>query len=458
MSTPENLLRQLPAIDALLDDPSIRDQIPLLGRGRVVDACREAVSAEKRRVLDGEGAPDAERIRGAALQVCRRARADVLGRVINGTGVLLHTNLGRAPLGAELLRELSALVGGYCNLEIDVLDRHRSRRGPHVSRLLAELCGSEDALVVNNNAAALFLALRELAAGREVVVSRGELVQIGGGFRIPDILRSSGATLREVGTTNVTALADYEGAVGDQTAAILKVHHSNFRMRGFVETPSLRELAGLRRDGRWLIMDLGSGNPVRNPPGSGSGEPTPREMLAGGADLVCFSCDKLLGGVQGGAIAGRAQLVERIARNPVMRTVRVDKLTYAALQVVLSHHLAGEHENVALWSLAEPDRGSVAERARAIVGRADLAPELARVVDSEATFGGGSAPGEKIPSASISLESAEPADEVARWFQRREPPVLGTVRDGTFRIDPRTVLPEDEQPLVEALREWSQRS
>jgi L-seryl-tRNA(Ser) seleniumtransferase len=376
--------------------------------------------------------------------------------VINGTGVLLHTNMGRAPLGRELFEEVAEAVGGYSNLEMNVLERKRGIRGPHVSALLAQACGAEDAVVVNNNAAALFLILREFAAGKEVVISRGELVQIGGGFRIPDILSSSGAVLREVGTTNITSLEDFDRARGPNTGLLLKVHHSNFRMDGFVETPGLRELAALRTQELPLVSDLGTGNLVRSTASGPVREPTPADAIRDGADLVCFSCDKLLGGVQGGVIAGRRELVSRLRRNPVMRVIRVDKIVYAALQVVLRHHLAGEHSRVTLWRMGGATAKEVGQRAAAFLEREGLPADRFEVVESVATFGGGSTPGEEIRSAAIRLRADRSPDAVAGWFQREEPPVVGTVREGAFQIDFRTVLPEDEAPLAAALRRFSQ--
>lgn len=445
-------LRALPKIDALLATAVAQAHVRILGRGEVLAICRRAVEEAKRRALQDGEAPDFDRIAADVAEGCRRARAELLGPVINGTGVLLHTNLGRAPLGAELFAEAARLVGGYCNLEINVLSRRRGARGPHVSKLLAELCGAEDAIVVNNNAAALFLILKEFAAGRRVAVSRGELVQIGGGFRIPEILESSGAALAEVGTTNITALEDYERAIRDDLAILLKVHHANFRMSGFVEAPDVRELAALKRSGLLLVSDLGSGNPVSGWSGGPHGEPTPREMLAAGADLVCFSCDKMLGGVQAGAIAGGADLVRRLAQNPAMRILRVSKVIYAMLQIVLEHHVLGEHERVGLWALARAPQEAVRARAAAFLEANGLRAPLFAVVDSAATFGGGSTPGEEIPSAAVRITSRLSADAVARRLADAEPPVVGTVRDGAFQIDFRTVLEADEAPLAAALR------
>jgi L-seryl-tRNA(Ser) seleniumtransferase len=456
MGNPQDLLRQLPKIDSLLAGADAARHVDLLGRRAVVDICRRAVERAKELVLATGEPPDQDAIERDVAAACRRARSDVLDRVINGTGVLLHTNLGRAPLGDELLRAVADRVSGYCNLEINVLERRRGIRGPHVSSLLAQACGAEDALVVNNNAAALFLILRQFAAGRKVVISRGELVQIGGGFRIPDILVSSGASLTEVGTTNITTVADYEAAIDDETGLLLKVHHSNFRMEGFVSSPEVVELAPLRRPGTLLVSDLGSGNLVRDLSSGPVREPTPADMLAEGADLVCFSCDKMLGSVQGGAIAGRAELIRALRKNPVMRVIRVDKVTYGALQIVLSHHLAGRHDRVAMWAMASVSRDQLRRRVADFLDQHGLESPRFVAIDTISTFGGGSTPGEGIPSAGIGLISDESADAVARWFQEQEPPVIGTVKDNRFHIDFRTVLPEDEELLAAALKKWAE--
>jgi L-seryl-tRNA(Ser) seleniumtransferase len=442
MDDKQNLLRKLPKIDALLARAEGQGYVRLLGRRAVADLCRAAVDEAKAAALDQGTVPDPDAVGAAVLDACRQARSLVLGRVINGTGVLLHTNLGRAPLGAALFDELRGAISGYCNLEIDVLSRSRNRRGAATTSLLAQLASAEDALVVNNNAAALFLVLREFAAGREVIVSRSELVQIGGGFRIPDILGASGATLREVGTTNITTLDDYRAALGPTAAIALKVHQANFRMEGFVEAPGLRELRAMGLGDTLLVSDLGSGNPVRE-----AGEPTPADMIAQGADLVCFSGDKMLGGVQAGVVAGRRDLVERLARNPLMRALRLDKIAFAALGIVARHHLSGEHGKVAVWALANATLAEVRERAEAFIAKCGLPADRFEVVASTATFGGGSTPGQGIPSAALRVKGPGRPDTIARYFQEREPPVIGTVRNGSFELDFRTVLPEDEEPL-----------
>ena len=454
MSDKKDAYRMLPKMDALLESPEAARHVPLLGRKRVLEICRAAVEEAKGRIERDGTAPKLEEIEAAVADELRRGRSDILGRVLNGTGVLLHTNMGRSPLGEEIFEEIKAAVGGYCNLEINILERRRGVRGPQVSSLLAQACGAEAAVVVNNNAAAVMLLLRELAVGKRVVISRGELIQIGGGFRIPDIMATSGATLVEVGTTNITSKNDYAAALGPDTAMMLKVHHANFRMEGFVESPSVKDLAALKSDDTLLVCDIGSGNLVRSLNGIDIHEPTPESMLAAGADLVSFSCDKMLGGVQGGVIAGRADLVRRISKNPLMRAVRVDKVTYAALQAVLTRHLAGRHADVTLWGMASATQDEVRARATRFIEENGLRKDVFSVVDSNATFGGGSTPGEVIPSAAIRITSTMTPDATARLFQKEEPPLVGVVKDDLFAVDMRTILPMDEPLLAATLKRF----
>ncbi len=452
MDRRNELLRRLPKIDKLLLDEALARDIRLLGKGQVADLCRRAVADAKARVTAGGEPPEPSEILGDILEGCRRARAKRLGRVINGTGVLLHTNLGRAPLGRGLFEALADLAGGYCNVEINVLERRRGARGEGVVALLRQVTGAEDAVVVNNNAAALYLMLKTLAEGREVVVSRGELVQIGGGFRIPDILTSAGAALREVGTTNITTVADYTGAVGEGTAMVLSVHRANFSMQGFVESPSLADLRRADLGGAVLAADLGSGNLMRRIGDTPIPEPTPADMLSAGADLVCFSTDKMLGGVQGGVIAGRGDLVSRIRRHPVMRVVRPHKLIYGALQILLEKYLAGAApEEICLWSLAAATRDALRERTERFIETHGLDRDTFLVVDCASAFGGGSAPGFTLPSAGLLIASKRGGDAVAARLQTVEPPVIGTVREEGLLIDFRTVLESDEPDLAAAL-------
>jgi L-seryl-tRNA(Ser) seleniumtransferase len=358
-----------------------------------------------------------------------------LRRVINGTGVVVHTNLGRAPLAEEALARVHEVARGYSNLELELPEGVRGSRQDHVAGVLRELVGAEAALVVNNNAAAVLLALAALAAGREVIVSRGELVEIGDGFRIPDVLASSGARLVEVGTTNRTRLVDYENAVGEDTAAILRVHQSNFRIVGFTEQPALRELARLaERRGVLLVDDLGSG--VLEPLGD---EPTVSSSLEAGAHLVTFSGDKLLGGPQAGIVAGRADLVERLRRHPLQRAVRADKLTLAALVGTLAVYRRGG-ETPVLRMLREP-AAAVRERAERL---ADLVGGTVEATVARA--GGGSLPLAEIASFACALE-----EDLAAPLRAAEPPVVGIVRDGKLLLDCRTIADAEVEEVAAAV-------
>jgi L-seryl-tRNA(Ser) seleniumtransferase len=430
---PTNPLRGLPSVNELLADPRLTALEEERGRGLAVEAARTALARAREDLLVGAEPGDlAER----AVAEADSLTAARLRRVLNATGVVLHTNLGRAPLAQGALDHVVAVAGGYSNLEYDLEAGERGSRQDHVAPLLRELSGAEAALVVNNNAAAVLLAVAALAEGRDVLVSRGELVEIGDGFRIPDVLARSGARLVEVGTTNRTRLADYERAIGERTALILRVHQSNFRILGFTEQTPLEELASLaERRGLVLVDDLGSG--VLSQIGD---EPTVRGSLAAGAHVVTFSGDKLLGGPQAGIAVGKADLVERLRRHPLQRALRADKLTLAALEGTLALYRADESGTPVLRMLKEP-----AERVRA---RAERLAELTggRVEASVARGGGGSLPLTEIESFACALE-----EELAVPLRRGDPPVIGIVRDGVLLLDCRTLTDEEVEEAAEAV-------
>jgi L-seryl-tRNA(Ser) seleniumtransferase len=410
-------LRELPAVDELLRDERLaREPRPL-----ALDAARSALERAREEIRAGIDPGDlAER----ALDELAALRRPRLRRAINATGVVVHTNLGRAPLAERALERVREVGLGYSNLEYDLSSGSRGSRQDHVAGLLRRLTGAEAALVVNNNAAAVLLALAALAEGREVIVSRGELIEIGDGFRIPDVLARSGARLREVGTTNRTRAADYEAAIGPETGALLRVHQSNFRVVGFAAQPSVAELARVASPhGLPLVDDLGSGVLVEL-----GDEPSARRSLADGADLVCFSGDKLLGGPQAGVVAGRADLVERLRRHPLQRALRADKLTLAALEGTLALHLEAPDEIPVVRMLHEDVTvvRARAERLAELVG-GTVEPTVARV-------GGGALPLTELPSFACALE-----EELAGPLRAQEPPVVGIVRDGRLLLDCRTV-------------------
>jgi L-seryl-tRNA(Ser) seleniumtransferase len=415
-------LRNLPSVDELargVDDPL------------AVDAARTVLERAREEIRAGADPGDLEqRMRDELVA----AREPSLRRVLNATGVIVHTNLGRAPLAEEALAQVVEAARGYSNLELDLRDGVRGSRQDHVAPILRRLTGAEAAIVVNNNAAAMLLALAALAEDREVIVSRGELIEIGDGFRIPDVLARSGARLVEVGTTNRTRAADYEAAVGPDTALVLRVHQSNFRVVGFTEQPRLGELAAVaRRHGLPLLDDLGSGVLTELP-----GEPSARESLAAGADLVCFSGDKLLGGPQAGIVVGRAELVERLRRHPLHRAVRADKLTLAALEGTLRVYLDAP-ERIPVLRMLEENVEVVrarAERLASLVG--------GTVEETVGRVGGGALPLAELPSFACAVE-----ESFAGLLRGGAPPVVGIVRDGRLLLDCRT-LGDDEIDEVAA--------
>ncbi len=433
--------RALPSVDRVVE------RLSGLPHALLVDAARDAIGAAREQVAGG-AEPDTDAVvRDAAVRVERRRRA-FLRPVINATGVLLHTNLGRAPIGDDALAAAAVVGVAASNLEFDLDAGARGSRHGHAGALLARACGAEAGLVVNNNAAAVLLTLAALARGRDVVVSRGELVEIGGGFRVPEIMAESGCRLVEVGTTNRTRVGDYEGALGADVALLLKVHASNYRMVGFTEATPVAELSAL---GPPVMVDAGSGLldettpwlPQR--PAWLRDEPGVRQALDAGAGVVTFSGDKLLGGPQAGVIVGRADLVATIARHPLARATRADKLTLGALQSVALAYLAGDATTIPLWRMATASDASLRDRAHAIASALDGA----KVVDTEAVAGGGSLPGLGIPSVGLAFEPAE-TDRFAASL--REHDVVARVADGEVVCDLRSVDPRDDATLLDALR------
>jgi L-seryl-tRNA(Ser) seleniumtransferase len=413
------------------------EAVARLPRPAAVAAAREALAQAREEIAAGH---DPGKLAPRVLDLAARAAAPRLRRAINATGVVLHTNLGRAPLAEAALARVAEVGRGYSNLELDLDSGSRGSRHDHLAAVLRRLTGAEDALVVNNNAAAVLLALAALAEGREVVVSRGELIEIGDGFRIPDVLARSGARLVEVGTTNRTRAADYDAAIGPETAALLRVHQSNFRTVGFTERPALRELGAVaRRHGLPLLDDLGSGSLV--PFGD---EPLVPDSLAAGVDLVAFSGDKLLGGPQAGVVLGRADLVGRLRRHPLQRALRPDKLTLAALEGTLLLYLDPERavaEVPALRMLREPP-----ETVRARAGRlAALAG--GEVVETTGRAGGGALPLLELPGAAVAVEL-----ELAAPLRLGEPPVVALVREGRTLLDCRTLADGDVEVVAAAVR------
>lgn len=469
---PENTLRHLPSIDLLLRRAALQRLSAEAGRETVRDRLREVLD-ELRRDLRSGSVPDASALpdpaEHLALEIERRlagrfAQREQAGtqRVINATGVILHTNLGRAPLSRSALAAISRVAGGYCNLEYDLTTGRRGKRGTGLAAILKELLGSEAAAVVNNCAAAVLITLNTLAEGGEVIISRGELIEIGGSFRIPDVIAKSGARIREVGTTNRTRLSDYEKAINENTRLILRAHPSNYRIIGFTERPSLADLVSLgRRHNLPVFEDLGSGCLTDLSPYGITDEPTVTDALKAGVSVLSFSGDKLLGGPQAGIILGAAALVERIKSNPLMRALRVDKLTFAALEATISSHARGQATaEIPILAALNASREEIARRARSFLRRAGKlsgAFEL-KLTDGDSVIGGGTTPEAKLPTRLITLKTPQAsADQLEEWLRHHSPPVIVRIVEDQVAFDLRTVAPEEEGELIAALGALSRR-
>jgi len=452
------LLRSLPSVDQLVRQLADRAELRDLPRPRLTALVRETLEAERRHVLEARGAPAAAEVLGArVVERARRAGLFSLRPLINATGVVLHTNLGRALLSPLALERLAEVAPAYSNLELDLATKERGSRYSHVEGLLRRLTGAEAALVVNNNAAAVLLALEALAHGREVVVSRGELIEIGGEFRIPDIMLRSGAVLREVGTTNRTHLRDYADAIGPNTALLLKVHTSNYRVVGFTADVSSGELVELgRARGVPVMEDLGSGSLLDLRPWGLPYEPTVPETVAAGLDLVSFSGDKLLGGPQAGIVVGRRDAVERLKKNPWNRALRIDKFTIAALEATLYAYEAGVARETlpTLRMLTEP-LADVLRRARRVLRAVPPEPRerlALRIDEDRAQVGGGALPTVELPSAGLAAGgSAADARRLDEALRTGEPPVVGRLTEDRLFLDCRTVLRSQVPTLAQTL-------
>ncbi len=449
-------LRHLPSVDRLMGEPALQELLPLYGHRLTVTAVRETLDQVRQEVKAGAAIPPQEALAARAAAHLRDHLVPTLRSVINATGVIIHTNLGRAPLSAAARAAMEAAARGYSNLEYDLPAGQRGHRTVHAERLLCELTGAEAALVVNNNAGAVLLALTGLARGRGVLISRGQLVEIGGGFRVPDVMAQSGARLIEVGTTNRTHRYDYERALAKEpdVALILRAHHSNFRIVGFtaeVELPELVELGAAH--GLPVMDDLGSGALLDTASFGLAHEPMVQESVAAGAAVVCFSGDKLLGGPQAGIIVGKAEYVDPLKRHPLTRALRADKLCLAALQATLMHYLKDEATvQVPVWRMIATPLAEIQRRAGRWQRRLRQAGIRAEIMDGRSTVGGGSLPGETLPTRLLALPVADP-DGAAAALRTGNPPVVARIEEGRLVLDPRTVLPEEEPDLLHRLVE-----
>jgi L-seryl-tRNA(Ser) seleniumtransferase len=439
-------LSRLPQVDALLRRDDVGALVDRHGRGPVADAIRAVLADVREQVRErGGDVPATDRLVGRTAARLERRADRGLRRVVNATGVVLHTNLGRAPLSAAA-REAVSEAAGYTTIEYDLDEGRRGSRLDHLGELAAEACGTESALVVNNGAAALVLVLAALSTGREAVVSRGELIEIGGSYRLPEVMQVSGAVLREVGTTNRTRVEDYEAALSETTGLLLKVHPSNYRIEGFTEAPSAESLATLAHShGLPFVHDLGSGL-LRDQVGPLADEPSVEAAVRAGADLVIFSGDKLLGGPQAGIIAGRGDLLLRCRKHPLARAVRIDKLQRAALEATLASHLRDPTPlDVPTWAMLSTDPAVLRRRAERL---ADEIGDGATAEPSAALVGGGSLPGVDLPSWCVALAPERP-DELATALRRQDPPVVARVEEGRVLLDLRTVPPSQDGELAD---------
>lgn len=451
--TENRRLREIPAVEELLNREALRALAERVGRRRVLEGTRAALEELRRRIRSGSGAKlSLESLEAEIAAAAEAAARPSLVAVINATGVVLHTNLGRAPLARKALDRLAEAAVGYSNLEYDLDAGKRGKRDVHTAKLFGELTGAEAALVVNNNAAAVFLALNALAEGAEAIVSRGELVEIGGSFRVPEVCAKSGALLREVGTTNRTRIGDYAAAITERTRLLLRVHPSNFRMVGFTERPQLGELAALAAErGLILMEDLGSGCMVDLAPFGLSDETPAGESLKAGAHIVTFSGDKLLGGPQAGIILGKRDLLARIRKNPLFRALRVDKLTLAALQATVELYLREDYEAIPALRMIRASVDEIARRAERLARAIAALPGFAaEICEGESVAGGGSTPGQVIPTRLIAV-SLNPfsAQDIASALRRNRPPIIARVEQDRLLLDLRTVLGQQQENEIE---------
>ena len=458
-----NPYRSLPSLDRLLEQPELSEAVAQFGRSSVRDAGRSLLERARADIASGLPSPDLSSLIADLLADLQHQLAPSLYPVINATGVVVHTNLGRAPLSVAAQQAMRDVAEGYSNLEYDLGEGKRGSRYVHAERLLCELTGAEAALVVNNNAAAITLLLRAVAAGQEVIVSRGELVEIGGGFRIPDILRQSGASLVEVGTTNRTRMADYADALAYDTTALLKVHRSNYKIIGFTESVSIAELAALVAESPAygplaVLNDLGSGTLIDTRPFGLDYEPTVQDSVQAGADATTFSGDKLLGGPQAGIIVGDKDLIADLKRQPLTRALRVDKITLAALQATLLAYLReAATEEIPVWQMVSAGQDELAERAKIWADALTKFGIPMELRPGNSTVGGGSLPGQTLPTTLLALVSDQP-DRLATLLRSGDPPVVARIEEDTLVFDPRTVRPGQDTLLLGAIQKaWEQR-
>ena len=448
MSDKQSLLRALPSVDGLISHNRIIDLIQTYSRQIVVDAIRLNIDKSRREIL-GDRLSEIEE--SDLIQQIEQSLVEqfqpTLRSVINATGVIIHTNLGRALLSKSAQSAIMDVAGQYNTLEFDLENGKRGSRLIHASQLLRDLTGADDAIVVNNNASALIMILTAFAKDKQAIVSRGQLVEIGGGFRIPSIMEQSGAQLVEVGTTNRTRIADYANAVTDTTSMFMRIHASNFRQIGFVEQPTLQDLADTAHEhGVLAVDDLGSGTLIDTRTYGLDHEPTIQESIHAGMDLICFSGDKLLGGPQAGIIIGKQALIDTLKKHPLARALRVDKLSYSALTATLEHYRRDEAlSHIPVWQMISRSLDDITQTAQSWANQVG-----GSVIDGESTVGGGSLPGATLPTALLAIDT-DSSDSYMAQLRGGDSPVIARVSAGQILFDPRTILPEQEKPLLETI-------
>ena len=454
----DNEFRQLPSVDKLLSMERIGQLLESYPHALLVEISQCYLQRLRLSILAGNSCPPVDEIADAVVAQIQTLENPSLRPIINATGVILHTNLGRAPLSKEAITAMNTVANSGCNLEFDLASGKRGSRTTHIEPVLCQLTGAEAGLVVNNNAAALLLVLSALTKKREVIVSRSQAVEIGGGFRIPDVMRQSGAKLVEVGTTNCTYITDYERAITPRTAALMRVHSSNFRLIGFTHFVTLDEMVTLgSRHEIPVFDDVGSGCFLDTSAFGLDPEPTVQDSITAGASLVLFSGDKLMGGPQAGIIVGRKHLIDKLKKHPLLRAVRIDKLTLTGLAATLVQYLKGEAlTKIPIWRMISAPLDDIDRRAK---NWAECLPGLARVIDDETMIGGGSLPGGTLPTRVIAIGEASPkkyqsiVQAMSQQLRSREIPVIGRINDNVLLLDPRSVLPEEDEAVRQALQD-----
>jgi L-seryl-tRNA(Ser) seleniumtransferase len=454
----DSKFRHLPSVDKVLSDERLKQLDEIYPHILLVNLVRQRLEHDRLSITTGNPCPSIDEIVESVSAQVYTLESPSLRPLINATGVLLHTNLGRAPLSKEATAAMDTVARGYCNLEYDLDSGVRGSRHTHIEQILCQLTGSEAALVVNNNASGVLLGLTALAKKKEVIVSRSQAVEIGGGFRIPDVMRQSGAKLIEVGTTNCTYITDYEQAINPRTAALMRVHSSNFRLMGFTHEVTFEELMTIGNQNNLQVLDdLGSGCFLNTTAFGLDPEPMVQQSVAAGAGLTFFSGDKLVGGPQAGIIVGKKQLVDRLKKHPLARAARIDKIRLAGLVVTLIHYLKDEAATkVPVWRMISATLDDIDQRAR---WWAEALGGLAQVVEGESMVGGGCLPGGTLPTKLVAIsgkgrrKNQSIAQTLAERLRNGEPPVIGRISDNVLLLDPRTVLPEEDEAMLVALRD-----